>query len=134
MLLTLITDYVSNKEPLSTPDNKGCTSPYRRQGRAIKALLLAIALAFTLAHPAFAQTPESASEKPRTAVIADDEAGVLHFMIDGREMMRLDADGLRVRGDVKYGRRIIDAGDTVLDDETSDQASTMRGKEAGNGE
>lgn len=42
----------------------------------------------------------------RTAVVADEEAGVIRFFIDGKEMGRFDAQGLHVRDDLVYGSEL----------------------------
>lgn len=49
--------------------------------------------------PAAATQSEAA---PRTAIVPDEENGVILFFIDGTEMMRLDTQGLHVNGDVDF--------------------------------
>lgn len=39
---------------------------------------------------------------PRTAIVPDEENGVIRFYIDGEEIGRFAADGLHVRGDVGF--------------------------------
>ena len=40
---------------------------------------------------------------PRAAVIVDEEAGIVRFIIDGKETMRLDATGLHIREALSTG-------------------------------
>lgn len=75
------------------------------------ALLLAIpaALAATKSAPA---TPENTFRlgDGKTAVIVDQERGVIRFLIEGQEKAFLDASGLHVNGDITYTGTIKDSG------------------------
>jgi hypothetical protein len=46
----------------------------------------------------------------RLQLVEDEEAGAFRFFIDGREIARLDEDGLKVRDSVEYGGSITDTG------------------------
>lgn len=47
---------------------------------------------------------------PRAAVIADEEAGVIRFIIDGEEVARINDTGLHVRENVNFGGVAVDYG------------------------
>lgn len=52
---------------------------------------------------------------PRIQIIEDQEAVAFRFMIDGREVARLDPDGLHVRENIEYGGTLTDAGTAYYD-------------------
>lgn len=52
----------------------------------------------------------------RVEIVEDQEAGVIRFMIEGREKAILDAAGLHVREDIYFGRQIIDIGEDGFDE------------------
>ena len=58
----------------------------------------------------FAPVVASAHEQDGVAIIADQEAGAVRFVIDGKEVARLDASGLHVREDISYGGALTDYG------------------------
>ena len=60
-------------------------------------------------------TTASAIHPTQTAVLADQDAGVIRFIIEGREAARLDAAGLHVRGNIDYGGTLKDSGPAGYD-------------------
>lgn len=48
-------------------------------------------------------------------IIEDQETKAFRFMIDGQEIARLDATGLRVRESVEYGGTLTDTGTAHFD-------------------
>lgn len=85
---------------------------------ALKSLsLAALAVAFFASSPALAEDSDPAAPPPeKTAVVVDEDAGVIRFFIDGQEKMRLDAAGLHVRENIDYGGMITDYGRSGFDD------------------
>lgn len=74
--------------------------------------LLTVAAAFCLfSNAALAQ------ENAKTLVVADEEAGVIRFIINGEEQARLTEEGLQVRGDIVFGGMMRDAGGDSLPEE-----------------
>jgi hypothetical protein len=57
-------------------------------------------------HPA-AATPATAG---KTEIVTDEKAHVVRILIDGKEVVAIDATGLRVKGDVAYSGVITDTG------------------------
>ena len=51
-----------------------------------------------------------AASRPSTRVETDQEAGVIRFIVKGREEARLDATGLHVRQGITYGNSLADIG------------------------
>ena len=50
-------------------------------------------------------------ERPTpVSIVTDQDKGTITFMIDGKPAARIDRDGLRVVGDIKYGGTITDTG------------------------
>jgi hypothetical protein len=58
--------------------------------------------------PAETETPPTALEATRIEV--DQDANVIRFFIDGQEAVRIDATGLHVRENIRYGGTIKDTG------------------------
>lgn len=52
----------------------------------------------------------AAPPMPSTRIEADDSAGVIRFIVKGREEARLDETGLHVRQGIGYGGAITDGG------------------------
>jgi hypothetical protein len=50
------------------------------------------------------------------AVVVDEEHGIIHFRIDGREVARFTDGGLHVRDDIKFGGVFTDVGPEGFDD------------------
>lgn len=100
-------------------------SPGRNASRRVAALLAFCSLA--LCGAAFAQEkPQSDSLKPAaTRIEADQDADVIRFIVNNREEMRLDSEGLHVRGNIEYSGVIADTG-TYRD---SDHPGMQRGKD-----
>ncbi len=49
--------------------------------------------------------------KPQnTQIVADEKAGIVRIFIDGKEILAVDANGLRVNGNLDYRGTIADIG------------------------
>jgi len=48
-----------------------------------------------------------------TAVVTDSVRGVIRFMIEGKEVARIDENGLHVANNIEYGGSITDTGADV---------------------
>lgn len=71
--------------------------------------LILLSLFLSAAGPSI---PVHAQSRPDRVVIeADQDSGVVRFVIDGREVARLDAAGLHVRGDINFGGALTDYGE-----------------------
>ena len=88
-------------------------------------LLLRIFLTIALisisaaAHAADAQ----AAPPQATRIVTDQKAGVIRFIVNGREEARLDAKGgLHVRGGIEYGDALISLGPKLYDKQYDIQA------------
>ena len=55
-------------------------------------------------------SPETNTESPKTEIIADDEAGTVSIVIDGKIVGLFTKDGLHVLGDIVYSGTITDTG------------------------
>lgn len=53
----------------------------------------------------------------RLQLVEDESGGAFRFFIDGREIARLDEDGLQVRDSIEYGGALIDTGSLNYDQE-----------------
>lgn len=53
----------------------------------------------------------------RLQLVEDEEAGAFRFLIDGREIARLNEDGLQVRESIEYGGVLTDTGSLHYDQE-----------------
>jgi hypothetical protein len=82
----------------------------------IKSIYAAVVIV-TLASAALAQnaTPTPPQTAPRAAIITDEEQGVIHFIIDGREVARLDDRGFHVVGEIQYGGTLTDTGSAYIE-------------------
>lgn len=78
----------------------------------MRPVLIAIALMIVCA-PAFAGDAQPAQAKPATRIEADDKAGVIRFIVKGKEAARLDGAGLHVRESVEYGGTATDTGEAA---------------------
>ena len=78
----------------------------RYTARAVYASLLFFAFAFT--SPALVQATEQSENI--TQINADDEAGTVTIVINGKKVGQFTEDGLRVLGDISYGGMIADFG------------------------
>lgn len=92
-----------------------------------------IALAAVIPSSGFAQdvtasVPEAPTEAKGAArgdapsMIVDPDTNSFRFFIDGKEVARIDARGLRIRENVEYGGTISDVG---ADDFDKDPAATQ---------
>ena len=57
-----------------------------------------------------------AAAEPQTAVVADEQAGIVRIIIEGREAARFDAAGLHVRENIDYGGMLTDYGHSGFDE------------------
>ncbi len=74
-------------------------------------LLLALCPAFWLAASALAEdVPPESEQLKDTRIEVDEQAHVIRFFIDGKEMAVLDALGLHVIGDIDYTGAMNDKG------------------------
>lgn len=75
---------------------------------------------FELSWPALAGSAPKAAQEPRGAqslsIVEDHEAKAFRFLIDGKEVARLDADGLHVREGIEYGATLTDTGTAYYDE------------------
>jgi hypothetical protein len=67
-----------------------------------------------------ARTTAAASSSPpsppqRVQLIEDQNAGAVRVVVDGKDVARIDANGLHVRGDVAYGGVSLDYGGSGFD-------------------
>jgi hypothetical protein len=98
-------------------------------GKALPTLAIFSLLALGVAHPFNTDGPwaqeDVANEQPafpRAAVIADEEQGVIRFIIEGQEVMHLDATGLHIREDVSSGGPQTIYGQIGFDDHIAESA------------
>jgi hypothetical protein len=77
--------------------------------RRVLFAILSIVL-LSAACPAEAQTQRSSAQLPATRIETDQKAGVIRFIVNGREEARLDATGLHVRNGISYGNTLTDVG------------------------
>jgi hypothetical protein len=66
------------------------------------------------------RTTAAASSSPpsppqRVQLIEDQNAGAVRVVVDGKEIARVDANGLHVRGDIAYGGVSLDYGGSGFD-------------------
>jgi hypothetical protein len=64
--------------------------------------------------------PSGAAKSQNTRIEIDQDAGAIHFVIDGAEVARLDAAGLHVREGVSYGGMLTDYGQAGFDGHTAE--------------
>lgn len=62
------------------------------------------------ANPAAATSGTEPSAPGQTAVVVDEEAGVIRFLIDGEPVAMLSKEGLTVAGEVRYSGILTDSG------------------------
>jgi hypothetical protein len=82
--------------------------------------IIVYVLVLLVSAPAFAgggskQSPAETDPTPRVQIVEDQAAAAFRFMIDGREVARLDPDGLHVRENIEYGGTLTDAGTAYYD-------------------
>lgn len=68
--------------------------------------------------PVSAQEPGSSdpvSAAPQTRIEADEKAGIVRIIVEGREVAHIDASGLHVRGDIEFGGILTDTGQDDFD-------------------
>ena len=81
------------------------------------------------ATPAGKQEAAPPAALAQTRIAVDEKTNVVRFFIDGKEAMRLDADGLHVQGNVEYGGTMTDSGRALFDE----RVKTMEGAAAAEG-
>ena len=61
-------------------------------------------------YPALAQNAPNSDREPtaQTRIVTDNATGTVSILVDGREIVRIDADGLHVNGDIDYSGAITD--------------------------
>jgi len=74
-------------------------------------VLIIIALASALYVIKDANNGAVAEDPLRTAVVADEQAGIVRIIIEGREAARFDAAGLHVQANINYGGSLTDSGE-----------------------
>ena len=52
-----------------------------------------------------------AKDENKTKVIVDEDAGVIRFIINGKEAAQINANGLSIRDNFEYGGTLLDMGD-----------------------
>ncbi len=72
--------------------------------------------------------PAEAEPPPATAILPDEEAGVIRFMLKGREAAILDGTGLHVRDGITYGGNINSTGAVGDATEPSDNDAAGGGR------
>lgn len=99
------------------------------------AAILFVSLAITFAYTARANDTEGGIQSTAAKsleVIEDESAGAIRFVIDGREVARIDRSGLRVLGDITYGGSLTDVGPSAMEGQGQgvDKASADRQDDA----
>lgn len=66
------------------------------------------------------QTPPEAGNgdsaaAPKTQIITDEDKGTVTIVIDGKPVVQIDKDGLRVVGNVEYGGTLTDTGSAYIE-------------------
>ncbi len=77
----------------------------------VRGLVLAISLLALTATAQAAETkpaPAPAGQQPATRIETDQKAGIIRFIVNGKEVARLDANGLTVRGNIAYTGTLTD--------------------------
>lgn len=104
----------------------GLCGPHRRWriigGKALPTLAVLALLGLGVAHPfgtdGLRAQEEAAHEQPaplRAAVIPDEEKGIIRFIINGKEVARLDEHSLYVVKDVTFGGSLTDTGSAWIE-------------------
>lgn len=62
--------------------------------------------------PPPATAPTAKADAPKPEIITDEKAGVVRVLIAGREILRIDAAGLHVKGDLDYTGVMTDRGES----------------------
>lgn len=73
-----------------------------------------------LSSPALAGSAPKPAQELRGAqslsIVEDQEAGAFRFLIDGKEVARLDGEGLHLRESIEYGGVLTDTGTAHYDE------------------
>jgi hypothetical protein len=86
-------------------------------------LLLSIILLAAALFVAFPwRSPRQSITATRVALIEDQEHTAFRFMINEREVARLDEAGLHVIADIEYGGALIDSGDDAHENGAAENA------------
>ena len=87
-------------------------------------VLLCFAILLLIGH--FTRPSAAAQDQQQTVdLVLDHGSGSFRFFIDGREVARIDRDGLRVRNDIEYGGTITNTGVDHFDRMTQPQAGAQ---------
>jgi len=80
----------------------------------MRRFILAFAFCLSITGPVFAEdapaVAATARDTPKPEIITDEENGVVRILIGGKEVLRIDASGLHVTGDVDFTGTITDIG------------------------
>lgn len=76
---------------------------------------IAIILAASLLAHAYAAGLAAPQSAQRAVIVEDQEAAAFRFIIDGKEVARLDGTGLHVRESLSYGGVLTDYGTGTFD-------------------
>ena len=79
-----------------------------------RTLLLSALLAFLPLAPATASQP-APSDNSKPEIIADAKTNTVRILIDGKEIVHIDAKGLHVTGDLTYTGAEIDEGTSTAE-------------------
>lgn len=79
-------------------------------------LILAVCAAFAIDAFIFnAQASASTDPVQRVSIVEDQKNAAFRFMIDGKEVARIDGTGLHVRESIEYGGILVDVGTAEYD-------------------
>ena len=67
-----------------------------------------------------------AEDPLRTAVVADEQAGIVRIIIEGLEAARFDARGLHVQANINYGGSLTDSGEARTNSSNKPEAEGPR--------
>ena len=82
----------------------------------ITSLVLALVALVLILMPHFAKAKSGSSAPSETvAIIEDHNSKSFRFLIEGKEVARIDASGLHVRESIAYGGTITDTGGKAYD-------------------
>jgi hypothetical protein len=80
----------------------------------MRRFVFVLAFCLTLSVPALAEEPPAApAGTPKVEIIEDQEAGAVRVLIDGKEVLTIDASGLHVSGSIIYTGSITDIGESA---------------------
>lgn len=65
--------------------------------------------------PLHAEEPSAPPPTSTTQILTDQERGTVTIVIDGKPVLQVDKDGLRVVGDIIYGGTLTDTGSAYVE-------------------